>query len=117
MSSYPKLEDLDITLLTACPEVFSGRSVAWHETVRLRIAGSGVCLFPTLDGNITELIKLLESARELLAKKKQELGVEISVGKFLFDIKARLVHENYKSTKTVSEMGWGPLEHVSLKGP
>ena len=56
------------------------------------------------------------SVRELLAKMKQGLGVEISVGKFLFDTKTRLVHGNYKSAKTVSEMGWGPLEHVPLKG-
>ena len=117
MSSCPKLEDLAITLPAACPELFSDHSVAWHETIRLRIAGSGVCRFPTLDGNIAELSKLLESARELLAKKKEGLGVEISVGKFLFDTKTRLVHGNYKSAKTVSEMGWRPLEHVSLKGP
>ena len=37
--------------------------------------------------------------------------------KFLFDTKTRLVHRNYKSAKIVSEMGWGPLEHISLKGP
>ena len=51
---------------------------------------------------------LVESARELLTNKKQGLGVEISVGKFLFDTNTRLVHENYKRAKTVSEMGWGP---------
>ena len=36
---------------------------------------------------------------------------------FQFDTKARLVHGNYKSAKTISEMGWEPVEHVSLKGP
>ena len=39
------------------------------------------------------------------------------MGKFLFDTETRLVHGNYKSAKTVGEMGWGPLEYVSLKGP
>ena len=39
------------------------------------------------------------------------------MGKFLFYTETRLVHGNYKSAKTVSEMGWGPLEHVWLKGP
>ncbi|RPA96059.1 hypothetical protein L873DRAFT_1695904 [Choiromyces venosus 120613-1] len=116
LASCPRLEDLAITLPTACPELFSHHAVAWHETVRLRIAGSGVCRFATVDGNIEEFSKLLDSARELLAEKK-DLGVEISVGKFLFDTKAKLVHGNYKSAKVVSEMGWAPLEHVSLKGP
>ncbi|CAZ83930.1 unnamed protein product [Tuber melanosporum] len=116
LSSCPKLEDLAITLPTACPELFSRHSVAWHETVRLRIAGSGVCRFSTVDENIAEFSKLLEGARELLGVKR-DLGVEISVGKFLFDTKTRLVHGNYKSAKVVSEMGWGPVEHVSLKGP
>ncbi|PWW72229.1 hypothetical protein C7212DRAFT_366546 [Tuber magnatum] len=116
LASCPKLEDLAITLPTVCPELFSHHSVAWHETVHLRIAGSGVCRFPTVDGNIAEFSKLLECARELLAEKK-DLGVEISVGKFLFDTKTRLVHGNYKSAKMVSEMGWGPKEHPSLKGP
>ena len=116
MSSFPKLEDLAITPPTACPELFSDRSVAWHKTVRLRIAGSGVCRSPTVDGNITEPSKLLESARELLAKEKEGVGVEISVGKFLFDTKTCLVHGNYRGAKTVSQMRWGSLEHISLKG-
>ena len=69
LSSCPKLKDLAITLLTACPELFLDHSVAWHETARLRIAGSGACRSPTVDGNIAAFSKLLESARELLAKK------------------------------------------------
>ena len=113
LSSCPELEGLAITLPAACPELFSDHSVALRETVHLRIAGSGVCLPPTVEGNIAELRKLLEGARELLTKKKQELGLEISVGKLLFNTKTRLVHGNYKSAKTVSEMGWGPLEHVA----
>ena len=84
--SCPKLlVDLAITPPTACLELFSDRSVAWHKTVHLRIDGSGVCRSPTVDGNTAGFSKPLESARELLAKKKRGLGVEIFLGKFLLD--------------------------------
>ena len=108
LSSSPKHEDLAITLPIACLELFSDHSVAWHETVRLRIAGRGVGRSPTADGNIAECSKLLESARKLPAKKRQVFGVEISMGKFLFDTKTRLVHWNYKVPRLLARWSGDP---------
>ncbi|KAF8252556.1 hypothetical protein K440DRAFT_535711 [Wilcoxina mikolae CBS 423.85] len=111
LASCPRLQDLAVTLPSACPDLFTNPTIDWHETVRIRVGSTGV----------DNLEALLESARTLLEQQRRrgndELDIEIAVGPYIFETKARLVHGSYKEAKIVSEMQWAPIELPSVKGP
>ncbi|KAL7276807.1 hypothetical protein RUND412_000193 [Rhizina undulata] len=121
LASCPRLTDLAITVPTCCKDLFKGPT-NWHETVRVRIAGGGSCSVPeqSLAENIEEFVGVLNSAREMVERRKSEgvsIDIEIAIGNYLFDTKTQLVHGNYKNAKKLSEMAWSPVEHLSRKGP
>jgi hypothetical protein len=110
LASCPRLQDLAVTLPSACPDLFINPAVDWHETVRVRVGST----------DVDNLEALLESARMLLEQKRRcgnEFDIEIAVGPYIFETKARLVHGSYKEAKILSEMQWAPIELPSVKGP
>lgn len=86
LASCPRLKDLAITMPACCPDLFSCIAGHWHETVRIRIAGHGVCRTSglTMEANIEKFVDILESARKLVAPEtrrgKDEFDIEIAVG-------------------------------------
>ena len=117
LASCPHLNDLAVTLPCACPELFRNPRVHWDETVRVRV-GSGIIM----GRDVEDLAALLESARTLLEQKRKDgnklRDIEIAVGPYIFETKARLVHGNYKEAKMMSDdMRWQPVEISSVKGP
>lgn len=117
LASCPRLNDLAVTLPCACPALFANPRIHWHETVRVRV-GSDI----VRGRAIGDLAALLESARTLLEQKRKDgnklLDIEIAVGPYIFETKARLVHGSYKEAKALSEeIRWQPAEIPSVKGP
>lgn len=86
LASCPRLKDLAITVPACCPDLFSCIAGNWHETVRIRIAGHGICRAGglTMDTNIEKFVDILEAGRSLVSadarKGKDELDIEIAVG-------------------------------------
>lgn len=101
----PQLEDLAVTVPTICKEMFANENVKWHETVRLRVG--------SVEGP-NGFVEILDAARNLVEKRRGELAIEIAVGQWLFDVKARMVHGNFKS---LARMEGAPLLSPSVKGP
>lgn len=86
LASCPRLKDLAITVPTCCQDLFSCIAGNWHETVRIRIAGHGICRTSNLsmEMDIERFVDVLDSARNLVDPKarrgKDELDIEIAVG-------------------------------------
>lgn len=119
LASCPRLSDLAVTLPSACPDLFANPDVDWKETIRLRVGSRGIS--GASDSRVENTISLLNSARALLEQQKRRgnttLDIEIAVGPYLFDTKARLVHGNFAAPKLASDFRWAPIELPSVKGP
>jgi hypothetical protein len=118
LAQSPRLQDIAVTLPSACPDLFSNPNADWHETIRVRVGASGIT--GKSDSRVENLAALLDSARNLLEQQRRrgnEFDIEISVGPYIFDTKNRMVHGSYKEPKTVSENQWNPIELPSVKGP
>ena len=108
IASCPRLVGLAVTMPSCCTDIFTG--AAWTETARIRI--SGVC-HPHLQldstPDIDDLVSLLAAARDK--------NVEFEIADFLFDVKNRRVHGDFRRAKELSEGTWRPREDASAKGP
>jgi hypothetical protein len=118
LAACPRLCDLAVTLPSACPDLFSNPAVEWKGTIRVRVGRGGIS--GAGDSRADNVIALLKGARTLLEQQKRrgnDLEIEIAVGPYLFDTKARLVHGSFAAPKVASEMRWTPIELPSVKGP
>lgn len=108
IASCPRLVDLTVTMPSCCTDIFT--AAAWKETARIRIAN--VCqphLHLHSAPDIDDLATLLDAARDK--------NVEFEISDFLFDVKNRRVHGDFRKAKKLAEGMWKPREEVSAKGP
>ncbi|KAM0714694.1 hypothetical protein Q7P37_009768 [Cladosporium fusiforme] len=112
--SLPKLRDLEVTLPSLCASLFLNRRSMWTGKCLIRF--DKICGDPgstsTSEARGHLLQKTLDAALDLMDDRKrlrENLRLEISNGRFVFDVNERLVHSY--STGIAPEPGW--LEGIS----
>ena len=116
--TWPRLRDISLTVPSLCPAIFdSDPNVQWTGEMQLR--ASTICNCWSKDSERAGLSRTLHAARALVEARRLagvELAIEVTMGDWIFDPKAEMVHGNFALGKVLADGAWPVSEIRSGKG-